>query len=75
MEAIREFGWVVNGKIEIKMPPSMEKRRVEVLILPLEEEWADDLSHLEEAIEEGIRSGITPKTHEEIFKELTQKYA
>jgi len=75
MEAIREFRWVENGKIEIKMPPSMEKRGVEVLILPLDEEWADDLSHLEEAIEEGIRSGITPKTHEEIFKELTWKYA
>lgn len=30
----------------------------------------DDLSHLSYEIEEGMRSPISPKTHEEIFAEI-----
>lgn len=52
------------------------------VILPIDEynklineQFNDDLSHLNGEVEQGFNSKLSTKTHKEIFKELKQKYA
>jgi hypothetical protein len=81
MEALKEWGVVKNGKIEIDVPNLMESQKVEIIIIPIDdkisrnEKWDQDLSHWEQPIEDALSSGISDKTHEMIFEELVKKYA
>jgi len=81
MEAVKEWGVVKNGKIEVDVPNLMESQKVEIIIIPIDdktsksEEWNQDLSYWEQPIEEALRSGMSDKTHEKVFEELAKKYA
>ena len=72
MTAIREFIKVKDHKITIDLPKDFNYKEVEVVILPKVD---DDLSFLESEIQKGIESGISKKTHKEIFANLKSKYA
>jgi len=56
MTAIREF---------VKLPDYFDYKEVEVVIMPRID--SDDLSYLNDEIEIGMNSGISDKSHEEIF--------
>ena len=74
MTAIREFLKIKNRKLEIDLPEDFDYEEVEVIIMPkidLKEDW----SFLDAEIEKGYSSGISKKTHEEVIKDLKQKYA
>lgn len=72
MTAIREFVKVENGMLNIQLPKYFNYEEVEVLIIPKVDK--DDLSILDEEIEKGMNSPISPKSHDEIFDELKAKY-
>lgn len=74
MTAFRNFQRVHNQRIEVQLPQEFEDQEVEIIILP-KDNIPDDLSHLSDAIQQGIDSGISPRSHEEIFKSLISKYA
>ncbi len=73
MTAIREFAKVNNHMLNIKLPDYFDYEDVEVLIMPRIDK--DDLSHLNDEIEIGMKSAISDKTHDEIFAEIKAKYA
>lgn len=72
MTAIREFVKVENGMLNIQLPKNFSYEEVEVLIMP--KIYNDDLSFLDEEIEKGMNSPISPKSHDEIFDGLKAKY-
>lgn len=74
MTAFRNFQRVHNSKIEVQLPEEFNDQEVEIIILP-KYTIPDDLSHLSAAIQEGLDSGISPLSHEEIFERLLAKYA
>ena len=73
MTAFRNFGRVHNNRIEVQLPQEFEDQEVEIIVLP-KDTIPDDLSHLSDAIQQGINSGISPRTHNEIFDSLIAKY-
>lgn len=73
MTAIREFAKVHNHILNIKLPDYFHYEDVEVLIMPRID--TDDLSHLSNEVEIGMKSEVSDKTHDEIFAELKRKYA
>lgn len=73
MTAIREFAKVNNHILNIKLPDYFDCEDVEVVIMPRID--TDDLSHLNDEIEIGMKSGVSDKSHDEIFAELKVKYA
>ncbi|MBN2782451.1 MAG: hypothetical protein JXQ66_04355 [Campylobacterales bacterium] len=73
MTAIREFAKVNNGVLNITLPDYFDYEDVEVVIMPRID--TDDLSHLNDEIEIGMKSGVSDKTHDQIFAELKAKYA
>lgn len=73
MKVLRRFVEVKNRRITIELPDDFNYDKVEVLILPKAD--VDDLSYLSREIETGFESGISNKSHEEIFQELKKKYA
>lgn len=74
MTAFRNFQRVHNQKVEVHLPEEFEDQEVEIIVLP-KDTTPDDLSHLADAVKQGIESGTSPRTHEEIFKSLIAKYA
>jgi len=74
MTAFRNFQRVHNNRVEVLLPQEFEDQEVEIIILP-KDNIPDDLSHLADAVKQGIDSETSPKTHEEIFKSLIAKYA
>jgi hypothetical protein len=73
MTAIREFAKVNNHMLNIKLPDYFDYKEVEVVIMPRID--SDDLSYLNDEIEIGMNSGISDKSHEEIFENIKAKYA
>jgi len=73
MTAIREFAKVNNHMLNIKLPDYFDYEDVEVFIMPRFD--TDDLSYLNDEIEIGMKSGVSDKSHDEIFAELKAKYA
>lgn len=73
MTAIREFAKVKNHMLSIKLPDYFDFEDVEVVIIPRVEK--DDLSHLNDEIEIGMKSGVSDKSHDEIFADIKAKYA
>jgi hypothetical protein len=73
MTAIREFAKVDNHMLNIKLPDYFDYKEVEVVIMPRID--SGDLSHLNDEIEIGMNSGISDKSHEEIFENIKAKYA
>lgn len=73
MKALRRFVEVKNRRVTIELPDDFNYDKVEVLILPKDD--VDDLGYLSREIEAGFESGISNKSHEEIFQELKKKYA
>jgi macrodomain Ter protein organizer (MatP/YcbG family) len=51
---------------------SLPKNKVEILESRIIE---DDWSHLESWIDEGLNSGMSDKSHEEIMADIKRKYA
>lgn len=74
MTAFRNFQRVHNQKVEVILPQEFEDQEVEIIILP-KNNIPDDLSHLENEIQNGIDSGISPRSHDEIMESLRQRYA
>jgi len=74
MTAIREFLKVKNHELHMKLPEDFDYEEVEVIVMP-KNNFPDDLSHLTKAVKEGANSGVSPKSHNEIFTELKEKYA
>lgn len=74
MTAFRNFQRVHNQKVEVILPQEFEDQEVEIIILP-KNNIPDDLSHLENEIQNGIDSGISPHSHDEIMESLRQRYA
>jgi hypothetical protein len=73
MTAIREFAKVNNHMLNIKLPEYFDYKEVEVVIMPRID--SDNLSYLNDEIEIGMNSGISDKSHEEIFENIKAKYA
>lgn len=73
MTAIREFAKVNNHMLNITLPDYFDYKEVEVVIMPRID--SDDLSYLNDEIEIGMNSGISDKSHEEIFENIKEKYA
>ncbi len=74
MTAFRNFQRVHNRKIEIQLPQEFEDQEVEIIVLP-RDTLPDDLSHLDDEIQKGIDSGVSPRSHEEIMESLKKRYA
>jgi hypothetical protein len=74
MTAIRNFQRVHNNRIEVQLPQEFEDQEVEIIILP-KDTMLDDLSHLSDAVQQGIDSEISPRSHAEIFERLISRYA
>jgi hypothetical protein len=74
MTAIREFIKVENHKLEINLPEDFDYEEVEVIIMP-KLDSNEDWSFLEKEIDIGLSSGISPRSHESILKDLKEKYA
>jgi len=74
MTAFRNFQRVHNQRIEVQLPQEFEDQEVEIIILS-KDNIPDDLSYLSDAIQQGIDSEISPRSHEEIFKNLIARYA
>ena len=74
MTAFRNFQRVHNRKIEVQLPQEFEDQEVEIIVLP-RDTLPDDLSYLEEEIQKGMDSGVSPRTHEEIMESLKKRYA
>lgn len=72
MTALREFAKVDNHILNIKLPDYFDYEEVEALIMPRVD--TDDLSRLNDEIEIGMKSGISAKSHNEIFAEIKAKY-
>ncbi|MGE4456508.1 MAG: hypothetical protein AB7E13_06210 [Arcobacteraceae bacterium] len=72
MTAIREFAKVNNHILNIKLPDYFDYEDVEVVIMPRIDK--DDFSHLNDAIEIGMKSAISDKSHDDIFAEIKSKY-
>jgi hypothetical protein len=70
MTAIREFATVKDHQLHIELPEDFDYEEVEVIVMPR----GEDLSFLQNGIEDGIASGISPKTHTQIVDELKKKY-
>lgn len=73
MTAFRNFQRVHNNRVEVQLPQEFEDQEVEIIILP-KDTIPDDLSHLSDAIQQGIDSGRSQRSHEEIMKSLRQRY-
>jgi len=73
MTAIREFVTVNNHMLSIKLPDYFNNKEVEVVIMPKIEN--DDLSYFSSDVEMGMNSPVSEMSHEEIFKNLKDKYA
>jgi len=73
MTAIIEFAKVDNNMLNIKLLDYFDYEEVEALIIPRVDR--DGLSRLNDEIEIGIKSGISAKSHNEIFAEIKAKYA
>ena len=50
---------------------NLPKDEVEIIENKVLEDW----SHLESEIEKGLNSGISDKSHEDIIKDIKEKYA
>jgi len=74
MTAFRNFQRVHNQKVEVFLPQEFEDQEVEIIILP-KNNIPDDLSHLENEIQNGLDSGLSPRSHDEIMESLRQRYA
>lgn len=73
MTAIREYAKVNNHMLNIKLPDYFDFEDVEVVIMPRVDK--DNLFHLNDEIEIGMKSKISDKSHDEIFAEIKAKYA
>lgn len=73
MTAFRNFQRVHNNRVEVQLPQEFEDQEVEIIVLP-KDTIPDDLSHLSDAIQQGIDSGRSQRSHEEIMKSLRQRY-
>ena len=73
MTAIREFAIVSNHMLSIKLPDYFNNKEVEVVIMPKIDN--DDLSCLSDDVKMGMNSPVSEMSHEEIFKNLKDKYA
>ncbi len=73
MTAFRDFQRVHNQRIEVQLPQEFEDQEVEIIILP-KYNIPDDLSFLHDAIDQGIASGRSERSHEEIMKSLKKRY-
>ena len=73
MPAIRKLAKLKNHMLNIKLPDYFDFEDVEVVIMPRIDK--DDLSHLNDEIEIGMKSEISDKSHDEIFAEIKAKYA
>ena len=73
MTAVREYVTVRDRQTSVSLPASFEATEVEVNVLPRMPD--EDLSFLEEAIDEGLASGVSPRSHRQIVQSLKEKYA
>ncbi len=75
MTALREFIKVKDHQIVLDLNDQfLEDEEVEVIVLPRRNK-VDDLSFLEYEIDQGLQSGISANSHENIMETLRLKYA
>ena len=75
MIALREYVKVKNHQIVLNLSHEFrEDDEVEVIVLPTKM-IKEDLSFLEDEIDNGFESGVSINTHEEIVEALRLKYA
>ena len=73
MTAFRNFQRVHNNRIEVQLPQEFEDQEVEIIVLP-RDNLPDDLSFLQDAIDQGMASGRSERSHEEIMESLKKRY-
>ena len=74
MTAFRNFQRVHNNRVEVALPDEFEDQEVEIIVIP-KNDPSEDLSFLEEAINIGLDSGVSEKSHDAFMQELKAKYA
>jgi hypothetical protein len=74
MQTIHKVVKVINNQVIIDMPPDFMANEVEVILKPLTHK-APGIHELEKEIDIGMKSPFSPRSHEEIFNKLKEKYA
>jgi hypothetical protein len=73
MQTIHKVVKVINNQVVIDMPPDFMANEVEVTLKPLTH-ITPFIYELEREIDIGLKSPLSPRSHEEIFTKLKQKY-
>ena len=73
MQTIHKVVKVINNQVIIDMPPNFMANEVEIILKPLAHK-APGIHELEREIDIGMKSPLSPRSHEEIFNNLKQKY-
>ncbi len=73
MQSIHKVVKVINNQVVIDMPPDFMANEVEVILKPLTHK-DPGIHELEREIDIGLKSSLSPRSHEEIFNNLKEKY-
>ncbi len=73
MQDIHKVVKVVNNQVVIDLPPGFPDGEVEVIVRPSRHK-DDRIRELEREIDIGMKSPISPRSHDEIFDRLKEKY-
>lgn len=74
MQSIYRVVKIVNNQVIIDLPPGFGDCEVEVILRPLIQK-DKMIRELEKEIDIGMKSQISPRSHNEIFDILKEKYA
>ena len=75
MESIQQIVKVVNNQAIINLPPGFADSEVEVILKKRTFKKDSVIKEIEKEIDLGLNSSISPRTHEEVFINLKDKYA
>ncbi len=73
MQHILKVVKVVNNRVVIDLPPGFADGEVEVILRPSSKE-DDTVLELKKEIDIGMKSPVSPRSHQEIFDKLREEY-
>ena len=76
-KSIAKMGILKNNRLEAVVISTEEYERLKNLeaMYVMQESLPDDLSYLTDKVQAAMESGISTKSHKDIFEELTKRYA
>ena len=76
-KSVAKMGVLKNNRLEAVVISTEEYEHLKALeaLVSMQVDLTDDLSHYAEKVKVGMHSPVSQKSHEEIFEELSKRYA